>query len=315
LSESEMSEIIAEMKKTLEIKTRQYHGRSYPNCFIGSEAFTWLIENAKLTKCRTPEKAIAMGNYMIHRGVMHHVHNDHLFKNDFLFYQFTKEEEMAVYKWTDKQLLEYAKKIRVHVEIKDRYYHLKKYKECFLGNACVKYLVATEICAHVPEAIALGNALIKQNTIRHVTNSHKFENGPFFYEFVDLVSFDLFNLTPDKVKKPELSENHSSSKPNPTMPSSPTLDFSPDFTTNIQTSINPSLRSDTPTLRESKTVPVEDNDDEDVEEQKELEMDKKTKPIDTRTTKSSDGYLAEGDAADEDEDDNDDNQLYGTYRP
>ncbi|ETO10410.1 hypothetical protein RFI_26967 [Reticulomyxa filosa] len=236
---------------------------------------------------------------------MHHVTHQHLFKNENLFYQFSKDidKDSIVYKWNSEDLINIAKGIRLNVEIKDRIYHFKTYKGifyckciyayvsvvakqviihiyvylhvqqkltnerkgekkkktigyiivyCFLGNVCVKYLVEKGICEHVPEAIAVGNALIEEKIIRHVTNGHKFENGPYFYEFVDMHSFDLFHIT----EKNEPQQNS------------------------------------TPALVESKTGPAEEINDE-----KEFEMEiKKPKRASSGT---SEEYLAESEEEDD----------------
>ncbi|ETO04247.1 MscS mechanosensitive ion channel, partial [Reticulomyxa filosa] len=112
------------------------------------------------------------------------------------------DQELIALKWSKADLLAVAREIRLHVEIKDRTYHFKKYEQCFLGDVCIKYFIDSSICEHVPEAIALGNALIEQNIIHHVVDDHKFENGPLFYAFVDLSNFDMCHLGPEVKSDP-----------------------------------------------------------------------------------------------------------------
>ncbi|ETO19780.1 hypothetical protein RFI_17447, partial [Reticulomyxa filosa] len=290
-----------------------YHGKSYPNCFIGSEAVTWIIEHPKLTKCDTLEKAIVLGNYLIRKGIMHHVMNQHLFKNDYLFYQFSKDidHESVTYKWNSQDLIAIAKEIRQNVEIRDRTYHFKKYKDCFLGNACVKFLIDRSICTHVPEAIALGNALIEQNIIHHVTDGHKFENGPFFYAFVDLARFDLFHITTSKHSTETIDWGRRNSIGNSTTNSVLLQRLSTGRRTKSLTHLSsPYEQSQTPScdrhlmpiLAESRTICSQETEDhKEDDEKKQTEQPPSLNPTDRL-------FFSDDDI------DGEDDTLYGTFK-
>lgn len=90
---SEISILTQKMsgKNGVEIKDRWYHFKLYRQCFIGSEAVEWLIKNKNVDEA----KAIQIGQMLIDRGIIHHVHDDHNFKNEFLFYRFYKDELAA----------------------------------------------------------------------------------------------------------------------------------------------------------------------------------------------------------------------------
>lgn len=68
----------------LEIKDRRYKLTNYTQCFIGSELVEWLI---KQTNCLEQE-AISIGQNLLEHNLIYHVHNQHEFKNDYLFYRF-----------------------------------------------------------------------------------------------------------------------------------------------------------------------------------------------------------------------------------
>ncbi len=69
------------------------------------------------------------------------------------------------------------------LEVKDRWYKLKCYPQCFVGSELVDCLgkikgIATE------EAIALGQNLLEHKLIQHVCNDHEFKNEFLFYRFL-----------------------------------------------------------------------------------------------------------------------------------
>jgi small-conductance mechanosensitive channel len=72
----------------LEIKDRRDRLNLYPVCFIGSEAVDWLVQMQKCTR----EEAIALGQLLIERGIIHHVSDEHPFQDDYCFYRFYADE-------------------------------------------------------------------------------------------------------------------------------------------------------------------------------------------------------------------------------
>lgn len=72
----------------IEIKDRKYKSKTYKHCFIGSEAVSLIIE-LKLALNKT--EAIEFGDQLINANLVSHVTNDHMFKNEELFYTFTNK--------------------------------------------------------------------------------------------------------------------------------------------------------------------------------------------------------------------------------
>lgn len=72
----------------IEIKNRWYHTRLYRKCFIGSEVIEWLTSNFKLSR----KEALELGQILIRAKIIHHVHDEHDFKDDYLFYRFYVDE-------------------------------------------------------------------------------------------------------------------------------------------------------------------------------------------------------------------------------
>ena len=73
----------------IEIKDRRYGFKVYRKAFLGSEAVNWLIQQEKATRA----EAIAIGQLMIEQNLIHHVLDEHNFKDEPLFYRFYIDEQ------------------------------------------------------------------------------------------------------------------------------------------------------------------------------------------------------------------------------
>ena len=76
----------------IEIKNRWYSFKFYPKCFTGNDAVDWFVKTQQVTR----EKAIQIGEMLIARQIIHHVHDDHNFKDEYLFYRFYIDEIQTV---------------------------------------------------------------------------------------------------------------------------------------------------------------------------------------------------------------------------
>jgi potassium efflux system protein len=61
----------------------------HPRCFVGGEAVAWLMQREGLTR----GEAIAVGRDLVERGVIHHVLDEHDFRDGPFFYRFRADEE------------------------------------------------------------------------------------------------------------------------------------------------------------------------------------------------------------------------------
>ena len=66
---------------------RSYRGAKYQRCFIGSEAVEWMQSQG-----RTVNEALSMGQQLVDLSLIHHVLDEHPFKNEKLFYRFYRDE-------------------------------------------------------------------------------------------------------------------------------------------------------------------------------------------------------------------------------
>lgn len=100
------------------VKEHQSRRKRYSRCFKGSELVTWLVEH-RISVSR--EAAIKLGENLRLCGMFDHVTEEHLFRDDHVYYQFTedvlqrlKEEAMNTVATPDKLKEEARKLIKVY---------------------------------------------------------------------------------------------------------------------------------------------------------------------------------------------------------
>jgi hypothetical protein len=74
---------------------------------------------------------------------------------------------------------------RNHVVIRDRKYHFRTYKRCFVGTEAVDVMLQLGLAKTRAQAVKLGNQyLIMDGLFRHVCGDHPFQDSYLFYHFV-----------------------------------------------------------------------------------------------------------------------------------
>ncbi|MGB0564123.1 MAG: mechanosensitive ion channel domain-containing protein [Spirulinaceae cyanobacterium] len=89
-SSRDIEQLVATMRgpEGIAIEERRYRFNVYPRCFVGTEAVTWLMQHHDC--CR--ESAVAIGQMLGDRGIIHHISDDHPFEDAYLFYRFYADE-------------------------------------------------------------------------------------------------------------------------------------------------------------------------------------------------------------------------------
>jgi small-conductance mechanosensitive channel len=70
------------------IRERRHRLRSYPHAFVGSEAVDWLVMREGLSR----EDAVELGQRLVADGIIHHVLDEHDFRDGNFFYRFRLDE-------------------------------------------------------------------------------------------------------------------------------------------------------------------------------------------------------------------------------
>ncbi|MGB7440168.1 MAG: mechanosensitive ion channel domain-containing protein [Coleofasciculaceae cyanobacterium] len=91
LSSFDIEALITAMRGSggVEIKDRRYRLNLYPDCFVGAEAVEWMMQTQSCTR----EEAIELGQIFMEREIIHHVTDEHGFKDEYLFYRFYCDEQ------------------------------------------------------------------------------------------------------------------------------------------------------------------------------------------------------------------------------
>ena len=118
------------------IKDRKYHLKTYKKCFVGKKAVSWLVDQ-KISASRTA--AVKCMQALLDAQLIHHVVDDHEFKDDYLFYRFREDEVAGGF--DPVKLRDIGNMLRRTVEIRDRKWRLRIFRNCFIGKDAVDALV------------------------------------------------------------------------------------------------------------------------------------------------------------------------------
>jgi Domain found in Dishevelled, Egl-10, and Pleckstrin (DEP) len=168
--------LCASLASSVKALNRSYHLKSYPSCFVGTEAVAWLSKQYTLQI----DQAVALGTALQALGMLHHVAHEHAFANEAFFYR--TAISTAVERINPGVLLRLLSS-KTGVEVRSRLYHGKTYADCFIGSDAVDWVHTTQKIARHEAEIAL-NRLHGFNLIEHVTHDHPVRDGMFFYRFV-----------------------------------------------------------------------------------------------------------------------------------
>jgi pyruvate/2-oxoglutarate dehydrogenase complex dihydrolipoamide dehydrogenase (E3) component len=85
-----LDEFVETLREHVDIGDRTYRLKTYEECFVGEEACAWMVGAGMAGDV---EEAELIGNLLMEAGVLHHVLREHEFKNDYLFYRFSSDED------------------------------------------------------------------------------------------------------------------------------------------------------------------------------------------------------------------------------
>lgn len=186
------------------IKNRKYHMQVYKACFRGDELITWLVNQFQV---QDRNEGVAVGRMLLMHGLIHHVCDDHTFKDEGLFYRFCRDDAndpdtnklnpsnfdnefcAAVAEETEDvdkfSRLSGALYKELHAQnmIKNRRYHLQTFKLCFKGDDLISYFMQTGKAKSRVEGLVIGRLLLNHGIIHHVCDDHVFKDEGLFYRF------------------------------------------------------------------------------------------------------------------------------------
>ena len=156
------------------VEDRTFRGKTYPHCFVASEAIDWMERNYGLRRVM----AETVCRFLWRTGRIHHVLRDARFADDYLFFRFAGTRNQLAR--LDLAALERAMGEAGGLEIADRTWHGRTFPRCFVGLEAVEWIMRRE---RLPfgAAEAVGQGLLELGELRHVTGEHDFIGDNYFY--------------------------------------------------------------------------------------------------------------------------------------
>eukprot|EP00040_Diaphanoeca_grandis_P034504 m.214088 g.214088 ORF g.214088 m.214088 type:complete len:477 (+) comp33169_c0_seq9:397-1827(+) len=170
------------------IKQRRYALKSYKSCFKGNSFVSHLIE---VGYASSRVEGCAIGCSLLMHGVIHHVCDEHHFKDEALFYRFRKDDD--TYQGDLKPFRQAAvQAVRLHgilrakhpKMIASRDFELFSYQKCLVASHLIDWLVEHGKCKTRINATDLCRRMQSFNLIDHVTSAHVFQDKYLYFRFV-----------------------------------------------------------------------------------------------------------------------------------
>ncbi|XP_041357478.1 DEP domain-containing mTOR-interacting protein-like [Gigantopelta aegis] len=166
------------------IASRRYHLRIYKACFVGTDAVDWLIQTRH---AHTRDEAIASMRILQDHLVIHHVCDEHVFKDEYLFYRFRRDDDSyTCYKDLKSFYRGQCLSQRLHNKrevLRDIHANGQLYRSSFLGCDLVEWLVDNNEAFSREYAIKYCKKLMENDIIKHVTDDFRFRDDRLIYQF------------------------------------------------------------------------------------------------------------------------------------
>ncbi len=216
-STMDLREMVDLFEHGVPVKDRKWHARTYPKCFVGTEAVSFMVKAGMAT---SREAAVKLGLRLCNEyNLFEHVCREHEFKDGYLFYRFVGKrkrfvpmiDECAATLVLNEALMgmdddddddrsststtstsgdemyglrEVSKALESGLEVKDRKWHLRTYADCFIGTDAVDFLIINGYARTRADAVKLGRKVASSlNLFHHVTGDHLLEDDLLYYRF------------------------------------------------------------------------------------------------------------------------------------
>eukprot|EP01084_Bolivina_argentea_P221447 375071_1 len=174
-TDDETLDIYNTLKSSLTVCHRKYCKNTYHLCFIARDAVSYMVDMNLVSNI---EKAVEMGQKLLDKRLIKYVLSEAcVFENKYLLYQFSDNNNLESETETETENnlitleLEVADKLYDLLDICDRKWHLRKYKQCFIAKEAIQVMINAELAVDIDDAIKLGNCLMKKKKIRNSTTN------------------------------------------------------------------------------------------------------------------------------------------------
>merc|ERR1719361_930638 len=189
--------------KGIEVKDRTYKFQTFSHCFVGEECVSFIVSN---NICFTRCQAIVRGQRLVKRGLIVHVDEELMdFEDGLYLYCFVNPQKklknvpsrygdvirdrVRSQRDREREKLQQINKVRTRCEegfeVKDRKLLFKTYRNCFVGEDAVSWMVESKVATSRNEAVEIGQMFLDHKMIRHSnSDSVHFKDSDIFYEFI-----------------------------------------------------------------------------------------------------------------------------------
>ena len=154
------------------IADRRYRLRIYPECFVASEAVTWLERALRVPR----ETAIAIGQALQAAGLIYHVAREQPFADETLYFRVSQIPS----RWNVERFYSLIRSAS-GFDVADRSHLGTTYPRCFVGSEAVEWMQSQGHTLN--EALSVGQRLIELSLMHHVVDEHPFKNEKLYYRF------------------------------------------------------------------------------------------------------------------------------------
>lgn len=179
------------------IKDRRYRLRTYTCCFVGRELVEWLVKSGEAFN---HTNGVGCMRILQENDILHHVCDDHIFKNEYLFYRFRIDDGTF---FVDTEFESYHQAIMIHQRILgDSENAVMRIHEVdpgtylensFMSSEFITWLVFNDVVRDRYAGVTLGQQFLDILVIKPVlSDSVEFFDDATIYKFL----FDLDHLIP-----------------------------------------------------------------------------------------------------------------------
>jgi Domain found in Dishevelled, Egl-10, and Pleckstrin (DEP) len=155
------------------ISDRNYLFKNYPECFVASEAVSWLTNAVNASR----EDATTIGRALQCCDLIYHVAREQVFADENLFFRVARLP--SAFMLSDFVALITS---RQGFAVEDRTYLGTDYPRCFIGSEAIHWMNA--VGYNTNEAMSVGQRLVSLSMVRHVTDEHPFKDAKLFYRLI-----------------------------------------------------------------------------------------------------------------------------------
>ncbi len=167
------------------IRNRWYHLRRYPNCFVASDAVSWLQAYLGITR----ERAVRVGERLTAMGQIEHVMEEHDFKDEYLFFHVRPslvDQDAHMDRLPDASLVVERLRRAAHPVFGAASEGLLRFDDVCRGDRLIAW-IETQFRLARRDALLVGEVLMRRGALVHV-----FDDRPF------AATRDLYRLAPDR---------------------------------------------------------------------------------------------------------------------